>query len=681
MARGSACVRLTGAVASCIALCGPCMADDGGLFDEPALDVVLYRAGSEADRAYRFPDDDRSLRDVLTQHNDNNRSGVSHWPGINQDSVRKFRKLGEISVLSPDDPDAVVAAQPLYAGSALVNDVLQPVLIVATSTNRVFAFTPSETASQPLWSVKLGDPLLAQADPSDGAACDTRPNAAYAGPPPGSHKGYTGIEGTPVIDLANNQVLVGFKTNDGKQHLASVELNHHVVRTVDVPVPGGGDVRAWGKLHRNRASLLLADGVVYLAFSSLCEGTPDVMHGSLVAFDARTLAHVGTFMVTEGEMDGGGIWQAANGPAADTAGNVYVVTGNRRLQGNCIPKFPDVGAPNVPLDAWSLSNSVVRLKVEKRTAGGDPPRGSEPYTLRMSVQGYFTPYRKILGDCRDLDLASSGPLLIPGTPFIVSGGKEGILYVLDRFQMGGYDKAGPPWDFASINSTFSEYILVPQVYGPPRYVSAPVPFGRIPADDRKRDHVWQKFPAGFNRYDPDFDTTEVMKWPHIHGTPAFARFDRQHAYLFVWPEKDALKRFRWIEEFSRFDDQPAEGDVWAPPFVDPGHNGMPGGMVSVNIDPTGPQLGVVFASVKVCHKSVDPRCDDTQNFGILRAYDPFTMEQLWCNEDDQYWYAKFVAPTVAADRVFLPTTSGKVLVYGVSKGIFGNLALPHDCST
>jgi hypothetical protein len=83
MADGSARIRLAAAVASCIALCGPCMADDGGLFDEPALDVVLYRAGSQADRAYRFPDDDRNLRDVLTQHNDNNRSGVSHWPGIN----------------------------------------------------------------------------------------------------------------------------------------------------------------------------------------------------------------------------------------------------------------------------------------------------------------------------------------------------------------------------------------------------------------------------------------------------------------------------------------------------------------------------------------------------------------------------------------------------------------------
>jgi len=145
-------------------------------------------------------------------------------------------------------------------------------------------------------------------------------------------------------------------------------------------------------------------------------------------------------------------------------------------------------APNVPLDAWSLSNSVVRLKVEKRSATGDPPRGNEPYTLRMNVRDYFTPYRKILGDCRDLDLGSSGPLLIPGTPFIVSGGKEGIVYVLDRFQMGGYDKAGPPWDFASISSMFSSYIRVPRLSGPPTYVPVAVPFSRIPADDRKRDH-------------------------------------------------------------------------------------------------------------------------------------------------------------------------------------------------
>jgi len=263
----------------------------------------------------------------------------------------------------------------------------------------------------------------------------------------------------------------------------------------------------------------------------------------------------------------------------------------------------------------------------------------------------------------------------------VSGGKEGIVYVMDRFQMGGYDKAGPPWDFASISNLFDAYMRVPRLGAPPVIVPVPVPFSRIPGDDRKRDHVWQKFPAAFNQYDPDFDTTEVMKWPHIHGTPVFVRFDRQHAYLFAWPEKDAIKRFRWIEESSRFDEQPAKGDVLAPPFFDAGRNGMPGGMLSVNMDPSGPQLGVVFASVKVCHQSVDPRCDDTQNFGILRAYDPFTMEQLWCNSHDQYWYAKFVAPTVAADRVFLPTTSGKILVYGVKEGLTELLALPQDCST
>jgi hypothetical protein len=78
--------------------------------------------------------------DVLTQRNDNNRTGTSHVAGINQHTVTpgRFKRLGAFPV------NGVVLSQPLYVHRAMVNNVVQPVLVVATSNNDVYAFSPFE---------------------------------------------------------------------------------------------------------------------------------------------------------------------------------------------------------------------------------------------------------------------------------------------------------------------------------------------------------------------------------------------------------------------------------------------------------------------------------------------------------------------------------------------------------
>ena len=547
----------------------------------------------------------------------------------------------------------------------MVRDIRQPVLIIATSNNEVWAIRPSALATDLLWpKVVLGPPLVASKEKGvkpKGANCAIGPNEAWqewTTLGQGRPNGLVGIEATPVVDLANNQVLVGFKTADGHQRLAAIDLNDGRWKSVEVPAPHAAANPDWHKLHRNRASLLLADGVVYLAFSSLCEGEHQKMHGSIVAFDARTLRHVsdGEFQVTDDKTDGGGIWQGATGLAADTRGNLYFITGNRRLRAPCLVGFDDRNDP----DAANLANSVIRLKSDKRGAGGMPPRPGEKYKVKMTVEDYFTPYRKMLGDCWDLDLGSSGALLIPGSRFVVAGGKEGIIYVLDRADMGGFDNAGVRWSFDFVKPLFNTDTH--------RHNEVP--------DDPKRDRVQQKFQAGVNQYDADYLLKDLARWPHIHGTPVFARFVGGQSFMFVWPEKDWIKRYRWRGD--RFDPAPRLGSALAPPFVKDNLNGMPGGMLSVNVDPNGPSLGVVFASVKICNDSVHhhndrvhhhlepgfPDCATDQNRGILRAYDPFTMHEVWSNRDESYWFSKFVPPTVANGRVFLPTASGKVLIYG-----------------
>jgi hypothetical protein len=72
------------------------------------------------------------------------------------------------------------------------------------------------------------------------------------------------------------------------------------------------------------------------------------------------------------------------------------------------------------------------------------------------------------------------------------------------------------------------------------------------------------------------------------------------------------------------------------------------------------------------------RCITSSNcaeprFGMLRAFDPITLKELWNNQVDKFaserdkthWFAKFVPPTMAHGRVFLPTPSRRVLVYGM----------------
>ncbi|MEO8136780.1 MAG: hypothetical protein ABI831_22750, partial [Betaproteobacteria bacterium] len=170
---------------------------------------------------YRFPDP--KPLDVLTQRNDNNRSGASHWPGIDQIQAARFRRLGAFSVTG------VVTAQPLYANDAIVRGRRQPTVFVATSHNDVYAFPAFRADSEPLWQVFLGEPLVSkdQGVPIEGASCWIAPNAAWQQPGtfrPGAPNGLVGIEAPPVIDPANSQILVGFKTVDGHHHIAAIDL-------------------------------------------------------------------------------------------------------------------------------------------------------------------------------------------------------------------------------------------------------------------------------------------------------------------------------------------------------------------------------------------------------------------------------------------------------------------------
>jgi hypothetical protein len=297
-----------------------------------------------------------------------------------------------------------------------------------------------------------------------------------------------------------------------------------------------------------------------------------------------------------------------------------------------------------------------------------------PDRASMEAADWFVPYRKLWQDHSDMDLGAGGVVLIPGTSFLVQGGKEGILYLLDRTNMGKFD--GTP-------------------------LVGPCP--STADDDPARDHVAQKIPAAINRYfspgflrpcgGPPDHSGDWTQWPHIHGTPVFADFGSGQAFLYLWPEKDFLKSFRWAG--NHFDTTAKNATTLsgtpalAPPWKDDkalntiGQNGMPGGMLSLTIDPSAPRSGVLFASVKTCGDNsgwkdcsltlcgpANRRACVTQDIGMLRAFDPISLHELWNDQTgptanpDRYNFAKFVPPTIGNGRVFLATGSKKILVYG-----------------
>ena len=118
--------------------------------------------------------------------------------------------------------------------------------------------------------------------------------------------------------------------------------------------------------------------MVYIGFASHGDNPP--YHGWVLGYDAHTLQPVMAYNDTPNGSDGG-IWQSGGGLAADSAGNIFFVTGNGTFDAN-------TGG----LDYGDT--------IEKISAGG-------------SVLDYFAPHDQADLSAGDLDLGSGTALLLP----------------------------------------------------------------------------------------------------------------------------------------------------------------------------------------------------------------------------------------------------------------------------
>jgi hypothetical protein len=391
----------------------------------------------------------RSQVNVLTHHNDSRRTGANlHETQLNVANVKqKFGKLWTLFA------DGQIVAQPLYVSGLKVDGKGSfNAVIVSTMHNTIYVYDADKTPTMPqsqdalIWAQWLGEP-----QPENFGFDSWNTNFPEYG-----------ILSTPVIDDAGATMYVVSWHKGGQFRLHAIDLtkalfpgqgpipidyrekvNPAPVITASAPKPGGGQIKLDTTQQKQRAALLLDNGVLYVGFSSNREFGGN-LHGWLLAYDAATLKQKAAWVVTPTDVNGG-IWQAGSGPAADALGNVYLMTGNGNFNAN-------TGGKN-------FGDSFVKLKLEGNA---------------LTVKDYFTPCNQTLlnkncgpgGRC-DLDIGSAGPLLAPGTSpgsdLLIGGGKDGNIYVVDTANMGHF-KAPPAGEVKMdcLNPNVVQAIMGPQ---------------------------------------------------------------------------------------------------------------------------------------------------------------------------------------------------------------------------
>jgi len=516
---------------------------------------------------------------VLTSYNDISRTGANLTETILTTNNVNTNQFGLLYTRPVDDQ--------IYAQPLIMTNVSIPgkggknIVLVATVNDSVYAFDADDASViAPYWAVSFVNP------PSIVAPANTDLSAIGAcGGNYRDFSGKMGIVGTPVIDPATGTIYFVARTKEfGStfvQRLHALDVATGAERpnspvTISATYPGTGagsvgGVLTFDPLRQNqRQGLALVNGVVYIPWASHCDRGP--YHGWFIGYDASSLQRVVVFNSTP-DGSNGGLWMSGVAPAADSNGNIYLVTGNGTVD-----------------TSGMVNHGESFLKLTRNGAA-------------LSVASWFTPYNYQMLENGDIDLGAGGLLLIPGTTLAFSGGKEGIVYLVNRDNMGG-----------------------------------------LTSSTTTNDNILQTF-----RVSPSAVHGGMVWWdgPGV-------------SYGYLWPASVSLQQYIFNRVASR---------LVLPPFAQsptPAPIGQPGGQLALSANGAIPGSAIVWAAHQLsgsANQSVRP--------GILHAYDAQDVShELWNSEmlsarDSVGNFAKFVPASVANGKVYLPTFSNRLNVYGL----------------
>ena len=389
-----------------------------------------------------------STQDVLTYHNDNARTGQAlHETTLTTANVNsaQFGRLFTIPV------DGKVDAQPLYVSNVNGHNLL----IVATEHDSVFAFDADGGAM--IWQVSM---LQAGETTSDDHGCiQVTPEI--------------GVTATPVIDRnagAHGTVFVVAMGKAGGQYfqrLHALDLTSGAEefggpRNIQASFPGTGANSSGGNVvfapgqYKERPGLLLINGTVYTSWASHCDIRPYT--GWIIGYDETSLNQVNVLNLTPNGSDGS-FWNSGAGPAADGNGNIFALEANgtfdTTLNAQGFPASNDFG------------NSFLKISTANR---------------QLAVADFFTPFNVLAENSIDQDLGAGGALLLPDLMdgsgrvrhLAVGAGKDALIYVVDRDNMGKFNPANNSGAYQAISGA-----LAGAVFSMPGFFNGFIYYGAV----------------------------------------------------------------------------------------------------------------------------------------------------------------------------------------------------------
>jgi hypothetical protein len=440
-----------------------------------------------------------SSQDVVTYHNDNARTGQNLNETILTTTNVNSSVFGKIRSLVVDGK---VDAQPLYlAGVQNIARGTHNVLYVATEHGSVYAFD-ADTGVR-LWKVSM---LGSGETASDSRGCSQIVPEI-------------GITATPVIDRGAGAhgviyVISMSKNSSGsyfqRLHALDVATGAELLggpKQVSASFPGIGDNSSNGRVifdpaqYKERAALLLLNGVVYTTWASHCDIRPYT--GWIIGYNSTTLSQTSVLNIVPNG-SGGAIWMADTGPSVDSAGNIYVLAANGDFDTTMNARgFPSNG---------NFGNAFLKIST----------------SIGLTVADYFEMQNQQSENNSDLDLGSGGALLLPDLSdssgivrhLAVGAGKDGHIYVVNRDAMGKFN--------FSANNIYQELtgVLGNAVFSMPAYFNYTIYYGAVGDTIKAFTIAGAKVSTG-----PSFQSSNSFTYPG--ATPSISANGTRSAILWA----------------------------------------------------------------------------------------------------------------------------------------------------
>ena len=448
--------------------------------------------------------------DVLTYKNDLSRSGQNPSESTLTPANVTASGFGLLRNLAMDGK---VDAQPLYVSQLRIAGSAHNVVFAATEHDSVYAFD-ADTGSV-LWQESL---LASGESPSDPRGCSqVTPEI--------------GVTSTPVIDRgagAHGTMYLVAMLKDAAaiyhQRLHALDLatgaellGGPTEIAATYPISGGGTSTFSPGQYEERAALLLLNGIIYTSWTSHCDITP--YYGWLIAYSESSLSRTAVLNVAPNSGGAGpAIWMSGGGPAADSEGNIYLLTANGAfetvLDANGFPQGQDYG------------NSFLKIS----TAGGS-----------LNIVDYFTMFNEVAESSADHDLGSGGEMLLPDLTdatntvrhLMIGAGKDGNIYLVNRDSMGKFNAADNSQIWQQVSGA-----LPSGIWSTPAYFNGTVYYGesaatlkafpisnaRLSSAPQSQSQLQFAYPGTAPSVSAN-GTSNAIVWAHENSNPAVL-----HAY-------------------------------------------------------------------------------------------------------------------------------------------------------